>query len=301
MPDIDQLKLRRLDGGLLLVFRELIRTRRASEVASRLGLSQPAISHALGRLRELFDDPLFVRRPHGLEPTRRALQLAPQIEALVTLAGEALAPDSGFDPAESCRRFDFGAPEFVTALVGGELLNRLQAAAPGVAFAVTHMDEEAAFGALRSGQVEFALGRFTAPRAGFVIEPLFEDEYCAVVRQGHPQVRGAISERQWRDIGHIYAWSGSETGPDAAVSGEGVVMKAAVPHWLTVLVLVSASDAVATLPRRLAARHAERLGVQVLDLPFPPNRIAVSVARRAGHRDPGLDWFVGEVRAAATA
>jgi DNA-binding transcriptional LysR family regulator len=301
MDDIDQLKLRRLDGGLLLVFRELLRTGRASEVAKRLGLSQPAISHALGRLRELFDDPLFVRRPHGLEPTRRAELLAPRIEALVALAGEVLAADEGFDPATSRRRFDFGAPEFVTALIGGELLNRLQASAPGVAFAVMHIDEEAAFAALRSGRVEFALGRFTAPRAGFSIEPLFEDEYCAVVRRGHPQVRGAMSERQWREIGHVYAWSGSETGPDAGVTGEGVAMRAAVPHWLTVMILVAASDAVATLPRRLATRHADRLGVQVLDLPVAPNRISVSVARRAGHRDPGLDWFVDQVRAAAVA
>lgn len=301
MSDIGNNKLRRLDGGLLLVFRELVRSGRASDVARRLGLSQPAISHALSRLRDLFDDPLFVRRPHGLEPTRRALQLAPRVEALVALANDLLEPATGFDPQTSGRRFDFGAPEFVTTLVGGELLNRLKARAPGVTFAVVHMDEKAAFDALRSGQVAFALGRFGSARPGFVVEPLFEDEYCAVARRGHPTVRGAISERQWRQTGHVYAWSGSETGPDAESSSDGVVMRAAVPHWGSVLMLVAASDAVATLPRRLAARHAERLGLQLLDLPVRPNRIEVSVARRAGHRDPGLDWFIDEVRAAAVA
>src|SRR6185436_4683712 len=101
MSDIDSNKLRRLDGGLLLVFRELLRTRRASLTAERLGLSQPAISHALGRLRDLFDDPLFIRRPHGFEPTRRALDLGPQIERLIGLADEALSPNAGFDPAQS--------------------------------------------------------------------------------------------------------------------------------------------------------------------------------------------------------
>src|SRR5687768_8137790 len=98
MSDIDQNKLRRLDGGLLLVFRELLRAGRASVAAERLGLSQPAISHALGRLRDLFDDPLFVRRPHGFEPTRRAQELGPQIEALIGLAGAALSPDNSFEP-----------------------------------------------------------------------------------------------------------------------------------------------------------------------------------------------------------
>src|ERR1051325_11109569 len=141
MSDIDPNKTRRLDGGPLLVFRELLRTGRASIVAERLGLSQPAISHSLTRLRELFDDPLFVRRPHGLEPTGRALELGPRIEALVSLADQAMKPDGGFDPATSERLFRFAAPEFVTALMGAELINQLRVAAPGVAFAISHLGE----------------------------------------------------------------------------------------------------------------------------------------------------------------
>jgi hypothetical protein len=76
MSDFNLNQIRRLDGGLLLVFRELLRTRRASAVAQRLGLSPSAISHALNRLRDLFGDPLFIRRPHGFEPTRRAEERA---------------------------------------------------------------------------------------------------------------------------------------------------------------------------------------------------------------------------------
>ena len=91
MSDFDLNQIRRLDGGLLLVFRELLRTRRASTVAERLGLSPSAISHALTRLRDLFNDQLFVRRPHGFEPTRRALELGPKIEALIDLSPEEVA------------------------------------------------------------------------------------------------------------------------------------------------------------------------------------------------------------------
>src|SRR6186713_2483094 len=126
MSDIDQNQLRRLDGGLLLVFRELLRTGRASIAAERLGLSQPAISHGLNRLRDLFGDPLFVRRPHGFEPTRRALELGPQVDALISLANAALNPDAAFDPARTNRLFRFAAPEFVIALIGGQLINRLK-------------------------------------------------------------------------------------------------------------------------------------------------------------------------------
>lgn len=293
-------KLRRLDGGLLLVFRELLRTGRASIAAERLGLSQPAISHALTRLRELFDDALFVRRPHGFEPTRRALELRLQVDALIALAGEALNPDAGFDPVRSERLFRIVAPEFVTALIGAELVNRIRTAAPKVTFGVGHAAEEDALKSLRTGEADFAIGRFGAARPGFTVELLFEDAYCMVARQGHPQVRGQIDEAGWRDIGHIFAWSPSETAQDRSET-EGplrVAHIASVPQWLTVLLLVSATDGIATVPRRLAERHAQRLGLQVVDLPFPPDRIAVSVMRRTGIVDAGADWFLEQVRAA---
>jgi DNA-binding transcriptional LysR family regulator len=299
MSDFDTNKIRRLDGGLLLVFRELLRTQRASAVADRLGLSPSAISHALGRLREVFDDPLFIRRPHGLEPTRRAEELGPMVEAVLELTQRALTRDAGFDPAASAREFRFAAPEFVAALIGAPLIQRLTAEAPGARFAIGHWDEEGAFRALRRGEIDFALGRFGKARPGFAVEPLFEDRYCVAARADHPQLKGAITEAQWRGIGHIFAWSPSETAEDR--DSAGVVRLASVPHWLTALLLAASTDGLVTCPRRLAQRHAAKLGLQVLELPFPPNRIDVSVMRRAGARDAGADWFLGQVKAAAEA
>lgn len=296
MSDIDRNKLRRLDGGLLLVFRELLRTGRASVVAERLGLSQPAISHALTRLRDLFDDPLFVRRPHGLEPTHRAVELSPQIERLISLAGEALSP-GGFDPATSERIFRIGAPEFITALIGAELINRLRIVAPRVTFAIDHLSEEESYRPLRLGEGEFAIGRFGSPRPGYLVEPFFEDTWCVVARRGHPQIDGGIDFTTWRTTGHVFAWSPSETGQKPkAENVEGITMLAAVPYWMTALVLVAATDGIATVPRKLAERHADRLGLQVLDTPFPSETLSVSLMRRAGVVDPGADWFLEQVR-----
>src|ERR1700681_3506923 len=104
MSNIDTVNIRRLDGGLLLVFRGLLRRRQTTAVARELGLSQSAVSHALTRLRDLFGDPLFIRRSHGLEPTQRALELGPRIEALINAIGEAVSAETGFDPARSRRR-----------------------------------------------------------------------------------------------------------------------------------------------------------------------------------------------------
>lgn len=302
MNDIDTNKLRRLDGGLLLVFRELLRERRASRVAEKLGLSQPAISHALTRLRDLFDDPLFIRRPHGFEPTRRALDLGPKVDDLISLADAALRPDAGFDPAASRRMFRFAAPEFVTALIGGELIARLKAVAPGVTFGIGHASEEEALRALRTGEVDFAIGRFASRRPGYVVEPFLEDHYCVAARKGHPRITGSIDRTAWRETGHVFAWNRSETGEDDGDDDGGQVAPlAAVPQWLTALMLVSASDGIATVPRKLVERHAERLNLQVLDMPVEPKRIVVSVMRRTGVSDPGVDWFLDQVKAAANA
>jgi len=130
MSDIDFNNIRRLDGGLLLVFRGLLRRRQTTAVALELGLSQSAVSHALTRLRDLFEDPLFIRRPHGLEPTRRALELAPRVDALIDLAGETLEREGKFDAARSTRRFTLGAPESLMALIGANLVKAFRKYAP---------------------------------------------------------------------------------------------------------------------------------------------------------------------------
>jgi DNA-binding transcriptional LysR family regulator len=301
MSDFDIKQIRRVDGGLLLVFRELLRSGRAGTAARRLGLSPSAISHALTRLRDLFDDPLFIRRPHGFEPTRRAEELGPQIEALLELTNRTLSRDAGFEPARSTRLFRFAAPEFVTALIGAELINALRGAAPGVIFSVDFAGEEDAFRALRKGEIEFAIGRFGAARPGFTVEPLFEDHYCVVARRDHPQLKGDIDKAQWQGIGHIYASSASEVGADVGTGHVRLKHLASAPQWLTALLMAASTDGLVTCPRRLAERHAERLGLQVLDLPFRPDRIVVSVVRRSGVQDAGIDWFLERVREAAEA
>lgn len=290
--------IRRLDGGLLLIFRELLRRRRATEVAEALGLSQSAISQALGRLRDIYRDPLFVRRPHGLEPTARALALAPRIEALIDLAGATLAREA-FSPAESDRRFRLIAPEFVIALIGARLVQRLRTVAPRVSFRAQSLSHELAFDAVRRGEADLAVGRFAANKPGLATELLFEDRYCVVARRGHPRFRNRITYAEYRAAGHIYSLAPGEGGEsEDARPADAAVANAIVPRWLNALVMVSACDAIATVPRRLAERHASALGLKVLNAPFVHDKISVSTIRRAAHEDPGADWFLNEVRAA---
>lgn len=300
MTDFDLNKIRRLDGALLLVFREVLRRRRATEVAEHLGLSPSAVSHALTRLRDLFDDQLFIRRPHGLEPTRRALELGPRIEALIDLAGTTLAPRSGFDPMSTERRFGIGAPEFVTAMIGPPLIEIMKRSSPRASFVVRSLGHDAALDALRRGEIDLALGRFGVPGYGLTIETLYEDRFCVVARKGHPLLKGSVSLDAYRKNSHVVSGAASEGAPNEDVQVQSwlgsINVMAVVPLWLTALALVSRTDAIATCPLRLAQSQAAILNLQILKPPFTPQRFNVSVIRQTGREDDGLDWLLEQIR-----
>jgi DNA-binding transcriptional LysR family regulator len=299
MNDIDRNNIRKLDGNLLLVFRELSRTRRTTETARRLGVTQSTVSHALARLRDLFADPLFVRRPHGLEPTPRALELAPRIDGLIDMAG-ALMARNAFDPARSERRFRLAAAEFVTALIGGPLVEIFRRDAPRASFNVDFLQGGATLDVLRRGEIDLVLGPFLRLQSGIEAELLYRDRYCVVARKRHPRIRGAIDARTYAGLPNIFVGRSGETGiSDATIPSPAIVSTVAmVPRWLTALTMVSTTDAIATCPRRLAERMAGVLGLQIIDADFAGPRFAVSAVRRAGHADAGIDWLRAAIRAA---
>lgn len=300
MSDIYRSDIRKLDGQLLLVFRELLRTRRTTEAARRLGVTQSTVSHALARLRDLLADPLFVRRPHGLEPTRRALELAPRIDRLIDMAGALMTGEDGFDPAISERRFRLAAAEFVTALLGGRLVQTFHREAPHASFSLDFLMGVATLEILRRGEIDLALGQFLSVPAGLDAEVLYRDRYCIVARRRHPTIKGAIDKRTYARLPNIFVGRSGETGiTDATIPSPSIVSTVAlVPRWLTALTMVSTSDAIATCPRRLAERMAAVLGLQIIDADFAGPSFAVSAVRRAGHADPGIDWLLAAVRAA---
>lgn len=313
MTDFDFNDIRRLDGGLLLVFRELLVHRRATTVAHRLGLSQSAVSHALGRLRALFDDPLFIRRPHGLEPTRRALALGPRIDALIELAGETLSVDARFDPARSRRRFNLAAPEFVTSIVGPRLVERFRREAPDAAFLARRLLLDLALGGVRRGEVDLALGAFGRIPPDLEAETLYVDQLCVIARQGHPGVGPTLDMATYAATPHVFVGDPSGASASEMVYDPGLLAEAygAVPppeavktaayvsQWETAMLIVASTDAIADCPGRLARRYAARLGLQVIEAPYDPYMAPVQAVRRARPKDPAVDWLLDQVRAAA--
>lgn len=312
MNDIDLNNIRRLDGGLLLVFRELLVRRRATEVALRLGLSQSAVSHALTRLRDLFGDPLFIRKSHGLEPTRRALELGPRIETLIEMADNVLATEGRFDPALSTRQFNLAAPDYISSLIGGKLGETFRRHAPRAAFVSRRLLVDFAISAVRKGEVDVAIGSFGALPAGVEKNILYEDTYCVVARKGHPKVKGRIDLEAYGEIGHVFvghpSWSVVDEivyDPERVVEAYGTIpdpgivrTHAYVSQWQTALLMVAESNILADCPRRYAERFAKRFGLQVLDPPYEPMRFAVQALRRSDVADLGVDWLMERIEEA---
>jgi len=306
MSEFDSVQIRKLDGGLLLIFRELMARRRASDVAQHLGLSPSAISHALGRLRDLFGEPLFIRRSHGLEPTQRAMDLAPRIEQLLGQIDAMVSSESGFDPAASRRRFRIACPEDIASLIAQPLIAAFRLQAPGATFSTRWAILDRALRAVHRGEADVALGVFLAIPAGLTGQPLLEDDHCVIARQGHPLVNGSLDAATYATAGHLFVGN-----PDGAFADDAPidrpVMDATygrlpvkprirthgyVAQWETAMLAVSGSDALAECPRSLARRYADRLGLQVLDPPYPPFRFTVQAVRRAETVDAGVDWLM---------
>ena len=306
MNEFDSVQIRKLDGGLLLIFRELMARRRASDVAQHLGLSPSAISHALGRLRDLFGEPLFIRRSHGLEPTQKAIELAPRIERLLSQIDEMVSSDSGFDPAVSRRRFRIACPEDIASLIAVPLIAAFRREAPRATFSTRWAILDPALRAVHRGEADVALGVFLAIPAGLAAERLFDDDQCVIARQGHPSVQGSLDLATYARVGHLFVGN-----PDGALSHDPPIDRPAmdatygklplapqirthgyVAQWETAMLAVSGSDVLAECPRSLARRYADRLGLQVLDPPYPPFRFTVQAVRRAETTDAGVDWLM---------
>lgn len=298
MSEFDIHKVRRLDGSLLLVFHELIKCRNAKEVATRLHLSQSAVSHSLSRLRDLFADQLFVRRPHGLEPTKRTLELQSQVEHLLHSTEALLDIRREFDPINATRLFSVSIPEYATPILAAPLIVKWRTEAPSLFLFYKHLREEESISDLRRGELDLAVGRFeNGLPSDMRKELLYEDEFCVVARRKHPRIRGTLTNKRYVSEHHVLAHDRSEVTPSESRTYPKMPSGVIVGNWTTALTIVAETDSIATCHRRLAERHAKLMNLQVLDPPFKPYRFSVSILRRS-IPDDSIDWLVKQIQGA---
>lgn len=288
--------IRSLDLNLLLVFDAMHKHRHVTRAGEDLGLSQPAMSAALGRLRVVLSDPLFVRSGAEMRPTPRADGLRDTIRQIVqTIESQILQP-SAFAPQTSTRTFTLLAPDIAEMNFLPRLLGHLGTHAPGVGIKTLAMPRHMAASALESGAAEMAMGYFPdLQKAGFYRQHLIRSTHVCLLRNHHSSIGNSISLKQFLQASHaVVKPDGREHVFELFLKQKQIDRRVAVElsHFMSLLPIVESSDLIATVPRDLAEFFVQHGQVRYLDTPLKSPVIDVHLFwHQQFLKDPAHTWL----------
>jgi len=296
---LNKTNLARIDLNLLVLFEAVLEEGHVARAASRLHVSPSAVSHGLGRLRRLMQDPLFLRQPKGVVPTERARRLAAPIADILERARQVMSEAVAFDPATSRRRFVIGAPDGAYGVLLPPLLAEIRRSAPGIDLAMRNLvggHFELAFKDLDERTLDLAIVPLADIPARFAVRTLYEEDFVLVRRAGRGAAR-RLTLAQYCDAPHlVVSVTGDPTGPvDQQLAKRGASRRVVltVSNFMQALAIAAETDLVAALPRQFALKHATRYKVGISEPPFPflssPLRAVVPAVAT---RDDGLAWLL---------
>lgn len=264
------MRLRNLDLNLLLVFDAVLRERSVVRAADALAVSQPAVSHALNRLRHTLKDKLFVRTPSGMIPTPRAEELAlPVRKALDDL--QLAVEGNSFAPASADRRFTIAVNNYAAMVAVGPIVAAVRAQAPKVRLSLVPSGTLNLGDKLDRGELDLAIAARTLEGERFASRLLIEDRFVAVLRSGHPALRKKLTIAAFVELKHLAISSSGENLDflDTFLQARKRVRSIAsdVPYLSAGAVLVQ-SNLVAILGRKLAVEFRRAFPIEFRDLPF---------------------------------
>lgn len=304
MSDIKSIDLRLVDATLLMVFLGIMRHRQATAVARDMGLTQPAVSHAIKRLRALYDDPLFLRRAHGLEPTALARELEPKIQQIVHLISETLSDAPDFDPTESVTDMRIGAFDYELATVLPALVTELHMINPNIGIHTYPLTNRDALDALVDGRIDMAIGYFDFPKVDtetFIADALCTEHYVVAARHGHPVLEGDLTLQRFAAADHLLI---SPFGPVKNMVDHALQLiartrnvQATVPSLFAALSIVETTDLVVTLPSRVARQNSDRFKITHAPLPIDGGTFELHCVRHVRDAKSAThNWMVDRLK-----
>ena len=294
------MELSEIDLNQLVLFQQLMVERRVSKVADKLGLTQPAVSNTLAKLRRLFADDLFVRTPTGMMPTPFAEQLAEPIGYALGMIHSGLNQNTRFEPASVKRAVTIGMTDIGEIVFLPALVERLRQEAPGVMLSTVRTTATNLRDDMEAGKVDLAIGPLPQLKAGFFQRRLFKQRYVCLFRQGHALDRKRLSLADFKAAEHLIIVSaGTGHGKvDELIRRAGVErsVRLTIPHYVSVGHLLRGSDMLATVTERLAESLVEPFDLRFLSHPVDLPEIAINVFWHAKvHRSPAHQWLRGVV------
>jgi DNA-binding transcriptional LysR family regulator len=292
--------LQDVDLNLLVVFNQLMIERRVSRAAEGLGVTQPAVSNSLARLRRLFGDELFLRTSSGMVPTPFAVQLAEPIAYALSMIHSGLNQRTRFDPTSAECSMTICMTDIGEIVFLPKLLQRLAKEAPGVHLSTVRNTTVNVREDMEAGKVDLAIGFLPQLKAGFFQRRLFRQRYVCLFRRGHKLDNSTITHSDFTNAHHLVVISaGTGHGRvDELMQRTGIkrVVRLTVPHFVGVGHLLQTTDLVATVPERLAQHLQEPFDLVYRPHPVPLPDIAINAFWHAkAHRSPANRWLRGVV------
>jgi DNA-binding transcriptional LysR family regulator len=293
------MSLRAIDLNLLAIFDAIYKTRNLTRASERIGLSQPAVSHALTRLRETFGDQLFLRDGRAMEPTARAHRLGVAIESVLNDVDGMLRDDAVFDPSGSQREFNLVLSDYGELLILPALMRRLQDLDTQLRINVRAQHFGEVRDAMQFGKVDFYLWAVPVRDSGFRCEPVATDTLSCIVRRGHPLLDAPVTLKRYMHARHIGigwpSWHGARP-IDQFLHSKGLAREidTTVHSYFDVPRVVAVTDLVSTMPTRMACEIAAQHGLVAFEAPLAGLNIAMYLmwhSRLDG--DPAHRWMGG--------
>jgi DNA-binding transcriptional LysR family regulator len=272
---------RQLDLNLIVIFDAVAQERSASRAAARLNMTQPAISHALARLRSSLGDELFVRTPNGMEPTPYAERLAGPVRAALESLRLGLEGAAEFDPASAERHFALAVDNSAALTLAAPLAAAVAAEAPGVSLDLRPSGTLDLAERLDRGELDLAIGGLAAPGERFTDLRLFESGFAVLVKRGHPAAGdGGLDVHALAAFPHLAVSSTREASDfvDVELARHGLTRRIALrAPLLATPAALAQSDMIAVIGDRAAREFARLAPLDVLQLPFASPRLVTAM------------------------
>ncbi|MQR00217.1 LysR family transcriptional regulator [Glaciimonas soli] len=290
-----------IDLNFLKAFDAMMRKRHVTQAGAAIGLSQPAMSYALSKMRELFQDPLFVRTARGMEPTPRALELSAPVARVLELVHSEILLARKFMPRASSRTFVLCMSDIGEIVFLPRLLKRLDAEAPHIKIRTVALDTAQLEEGLSSGDVDLAVGYFpTLTGAVMRQKALYRHSFVCIVRKDHPLIGDTLSLEQYLAASHVRVQAEGRTQDIMERAQERLGIEVNVrfnlPRFIGVPFIIADSDMIATVPLAVGRRFAEFTNIKLLPLPYPvpPYDLHMHWHARFEH-EPASRWIRSEM------
>ncbi|GGX95846.1 LysR family transcriptional regulator [Massilia dura] len=287
----------KLDLNLLRVFDALMQTKHVTQAGEIVGLSQPAVSFALNKLRKLTGDALFVRTPKGMEPTPRATRMAPPVRQILEMVVRDVFNADQFTPATSTHRFTLSMTDIGELVFLPAMLKRLKREAPSVALEAVSMSPARLGEAMTMGSVDLALGYYPdITRADFYQQHLFTHSFAALVRTDHPRIGAQMTMDQFLAETHIVVRAAGRSQElfERHLEQAHIQRKVGLilPHFLSIQHVLPDTDMVATVPYSCAKVFSRARTVRMVGLPMQtPSFDVKQYWHSRQHSDPANQWL----------